>query len=232
MWTIEKRCQRRDTTAFVAPDTVDLLGQKMIGIIADRRMTKMHRYLGESSGSPRLFTGLRVWPGGYGGPTTIRPGQSASISLARQTRPFESIGIATSRDDATEEQLRERYHHPEKHWLKRREDVMVVHLDGWPGSPGRDDSICVEYWNENGVGQESIIVFDDIELVEEIAWDAKRDKLRQVCLYDSYCTVHGRHFEHPEHHYEGACASRTATLAENLEMLAFLAARNEEKDSA
>lgn len=222
MWTIEKRCGQRDTRAFVVPDTVDLLGQKMVGIVADRRMTKMHRYLGEQGGKPRLFLGLRVWHGGFGGPTTLRPGQSASISLASPQHHFEGIGFSVGREDETEEQAAKRYHHPEQQWLGQRRDITLVELDGWPGEPQRDDSIRIEYWNENGVGQETIVVFDDINLVEELAWDLKDDRRREVHLDNEFCTVHGKHIEDPGHRPAG-CTLRTATLAEDLAVLARLA---------
>lgn len=226
--TIEQRCRRRDTTAFVAPETVDALGEKLIDIVADRRMTKMHRYLGEHGGTPRLFPGLRVWRGGYSGGTTVRSRQSASVSLASAARSFEGIGFHVSRDDASEEQLRDRYHHPEKHWLGRRENVTLVQLDGCPGEPGRNDSIRVEHWNEHGVGQESIIVFDDVDPVQEIAWDLKGDPLRQVYMDDDWCLDHEKHFEDPSHVYRyGTCERRRATLAENIAVLAALAAKVE-----
>lgn len=227
MSPIEKRCQRRETVAFVAPETVDQLAEKMLGIIADRRMTKMHRWLGENGGTPRLFPGLRVWRGGLGGPTTIRARQSVGISLASHQHSFEGIGFSIGREDETEEQVRDRYHHPERQWLGQRRDITVVELDGWPGSPGRDDSIRVEYWNENGVGQETIIAFDDVDPVQEIAWNVKGDVLRQVHLDDEFCTVHGRHIEDAEHVYQSGCVLREATLAEDLAVLADLAARKE-----
>src|SRR5437868_3564793 len=230
MWPIEKRCQQRDTRAFVAPETVDLLGEKMIGIIADRRMTKMHRYLGEHVWQvpPRLFPGLRVWHGGFGGPTTLRSRQSVGINLASNQHPFERLGFSIGRDNDTEAQVAERYHHPERQWLGQRRDITSVDLHGWPGSPGRDDQIHIEYWNQNGVGQEIVVVFDDLNPVQEIAWDVKGDKARQVYLDDEFCTLHGRHFEDHEHVYQpGRCALRSATLAESLTALAGLAARHE-----
>lgn len=227
MSPIEKRCQQRHTVAFVTTDTVDALGAKMIGIIGDRRITKMHRYLGEHGGTPRLFTGLRVWPGGYSGPTTVRPGLSASISLASASRMFEGIGFSTH-SDLAEEDIRERYHHPETQWLGQRRDITLVELNGWPGQPARDDSIRVEYWNENGVGQETVLVFDDVDHVQEIAWHVKGDTERRVYMDDEYCTVHGRHVEDPEHGYQrGVCTLRTPTLAENLALLTTLAVRRE-----
>lgn len=228
MWSIEKRCTQRDTRAFVAPETVDLLGEKMIGLIADRRVTKMHRYLGEHGGTPRVSTGLRVWRGGLDGPTTQRPGQSASIHLASDHHPFEGLGFSVGWRDETEQQIRDRYHRPEDQFLGQRRDITYVELAGQPGSLGRDDSIRVEHWNEHGVGQETILVFDDLDPVQEIAWDLKADLERRVHLDDEYCTVHGQHYEDPQHHYRyGVCVLRQATMVENLALLVVLASTNQ-----
>lgn len=227
MWPIEKRCQRRDTAAFVAPETVDLLGEKMIGIIADRRMTKMHRYLGENAGTPRLFPGLRLWHGGFNGPTYARPRMSASVSLASGLYPYEGIGIGFA--DETEAHVRDRYHHPEKHWLGQRRDITFVELDGWPGSPGRDDRIRIEHWNSNGVGQETILVFDDVDHIQELAWEVQGSKERHVYMDDGWCTTHDRHFEDPDHASQiGRCALRRATVVENLRVLVGLAEQREQ----
>jgi hypothetical protein len=226
MSPIEKRCRQRNTNAFVVSVTVDLLAEKMVGIIGDRRMTKMHRYLGEQTGTPRLFPGLRVWHGGYGGAVNHRQGVGASVALASQTRSFEIVGFSIDRDGETEEQVRERYHHPEKQWLGQRRDITFVELDGWPGEPGREDSIRVEYWNQHGVGQETLIVFDDLNLVQEIAWDVKGDRERQMWMLDEFCHTHGMHFEHPDHQASG-CKGRQSTRAEDLAVLAVLAQAKE-----
>ena len=223
MWPIEKRVEQRHTVAFVTPETVDLLGMKMIGIIADRRIVKMHRYLGERGGTPDLRLGLRVWTGGFDGPTTIRPGQSASVKLASQRYPFEGVGIGVRGPDEEESTVRDRYHHPEKHWLGERREITLVELDGWPGSPSSEDQIRVEYWNEHGVGQETILTFDDLDPVQEIFWNAKGDTERRVYMGNEFCTVHHLHWEDPEHKYQADCVFRDATLAENLRVLAAIA---------
>jgi hypothetical protein len=223
MWPIEKRCQQRHTVAFVAPETVDLLGEKMIGIIADRRVTKMHRYLGENRGEPDLRLGLRVWSGGFGGPTNLRSGESASIRLASQQHPFEGVGFSVRMPNEDESAARDRYHNPEKHWLGERREITLVELDGWAGEPRRDDRIRVEYWNEHGVGQETILAFDDLDPVQELFWDVKGDRERRVYMDNEFCTVHGRHLEDPQHKYGGDCSLRRATRVENLRALVAIA---------
>jgi hypothetical protein len=224
MWPIEKRCQQRHTVSFVTSETVDLLGEKMIGIVADRRMTKVHRYLGEDRGTPDVRPGLRVWKGGYGRPTTLRPGQSASVQLASRKYPFEGIGIGVRMPNEDESTARDRYHHPEKNWLGERREITLVELDGFPGSPSSEDRIRVEYWNEHGVGQETTLVFDDLDPVQELFWDATGDKERRVYMDDEFCTAHELHLTDSQHTYRSdTCSTRRATLAENLRALAAIA---------
>lgn len=228
MWPIGKRCQERYTRAFVTADTIDLLGAKMIGIIADRRMTKMHRYLGKKGGTPRLFSGLRVWHGGFGGPTSFQPRQSVSVSLVSPHRLLEGVGFSV-RGDETEEQISERYHYPAYSDEESHRDITMVQLTGWPGEPGKDDSILVEYWNENGVGQETTLVFDDVSPVQELAWVVKGDQERQTYWDNEFCTTHDRHIEGHGHSYcHGSCVLRTATMAEDLRLLVQLAESKKE----
>lgn len=223
---IEKRCQGRHTRAFVTADTVDQLATKLVGIIADRRMTKMHRYLGERSGIPTVLAGLRVDRRASNGGVNIRPGQAVSVYLASQSRGLEGVSFGVHRDDETEDGVAAKYHHPEKQWLGERREVTLVELDGWPGQPGRDDSVRIEYWNEHGVGQEIILAFDDLDPIQEIAWDVKGDRQRQVCMWDEFCDTHGLHFEHPDHADSG-CEGRQSTRAEDLAVLAVLALRED-----
>jgi hypothetical protein len=224
--TIEQRCQQRETRAFVTAETVDPLAAKMVGIIGDRRCIKMSRYLGERGGVPRLFTGLRLWHGGFEGPVRRRPQEAVYVQLANAGRDFEGVGFHANRELATEAEAAQRYHfQQDQDWFGRREDIALVVLNGWPGEPLRSDSIRIEYWNENGVGHETILVFDDVDLVQELAWDLKHDAERQVHLDDTFCTVHGQHYEDPQHRHEfQVCVRRDATLAENLALLATLAA--------
>jgi hypothetical protein len=217
---IDKRCQRRDTRAFVTTETVDLLAEKMVGIIGDRRMTKMHRYLGERGGVPEVHAGLRVDHRAYGGGVNRTPGRSVGVYL--NGRGLAGVSFSVHLDDETDEQVAERYHHPEKQWLGDRRNITHVELRGWPGSPSREDSIRIEYWNDYGVGQETLIVFDDLDPIQEIAWDVKGDRERRVLLWDEFCDAHGLHFEHPDHQSAG-CKGRQSTRAEDLAMLAVLA---------
>lgn len=222
MWPIEKRCQRRDTNAFVVADTVDLLADKLVGIIGDRRMTKMHRYLGEHAGTPRLFPVMRVDHGAFGGGLNRRSGRSVHVYLKSQTRGLEGVGFSIDTEGETEDHVAGRYHHPERQWLGQRRNITLVELDGWPGEQGRDDSIRIEYWDEHGVGRETLLVFDDLDLVEEIAWDVKGDSDRHVRMWDEFCDEHSLHFEHPDHERSG-CKGRQSTRAEDLAVLAHLA---------
>lgn len=230
MLTIEQRCaSSREFTAFVTPETVDLLGRRMIGVVGDRRITMVCRYVGDAASTPTVITGLRVRPNGINAPTMILPGRSTSIALGNSRHMSERVGIVIGLDDETEAQQAHRYHHPEEQFLQQRRNIMRVVLEGFPGSPCADDSIRIERWNENGVGKETIIAFDDINLVEELAWDIKGDAERRVHLDNGWCVHHSCHHEDPAHTYGGACYDRDATLAENLAVLSTLAKQNEGK---
>lgn len=218
---IERRCQGGSTRAFVTAETVDLLAEKLVRIIGDRRMSKMHRYLGQA-GTPEVRAGLRVDRGAHSGGVHRRSGQSVAVCLTSQAGGLQGISFSIDRDDETEGQVAERYHHPDRQWLGQRRNITFVELNGWPGEPNRGDSIRIEYWNDHGVGQETIVVFDDFDPVQEIAWDVKGDQERQVWMWDEFCDTHGLHFEHPDHKHYG-CKGRNSTRAENLEVLAVLA---------
>lgn len=224
MWTIERRIEQPHTRAFVVPETVDALGKKMIGIVGERRMTKMHRYLGKQAGTPDIYNGLRLWHGGFDTATRQRPRESVGISLFSQSRFYEGVSFSINRMDETEEQVAQRYNHPEDQFLGQRRDITLVELAGWSGEPRRDDQIRIEYWNSNGVGQETILTFDDVNPVQELFWDIKNDKIRHVHMGDDFCTDHEQHYEDPRHIYKyGVCELRPATMAENLHLLAKLA---------
>lgn len=223
---IEKRAAMRDTCAFVTTETVDALAAKLIGMVGDRRMTMMRRYLGDHGGQPDVLAGLRIDRRGFE-PVSRREGRSVGIHL---TPGIYGLGFSVQRDGETEAEVYERYHYPEKHWLGRREDIVSVELRGWAGSPQRDDKIRIERWNQHGVGEEIIVVFDDVDLLEELAWDVKGDQVREVRMWDEFCDFHGFHYEHPSHERNGSCVGRAPTRAETLGvLLALLAALAETK---
>jgi hypothetical protein len=227
--SIEKRAEMRDTCSFVTFMTVDVLARKLIGIVGDRRMTMARRYLGERGDSPTVKTGLRLNQRGYGPPVEHRLGRGVSIHLMPG---IEGIGFSVQRDSDTEAELHERYHHPERHWLGRREDIVYVELRGWPGSPHREDAIRVERWNSHGVGEEIIVAFDDLDPVSELFWEIKGDKVREVHMWDAFCDSHGLHFEHPSHERNGQCKDRKSTRGEDLTVLGLLASIAEAKADA
>lgn len=220
--TIEQRYERRDTHGFVVAGTVDLLAEKTIGIIGDRRMTLMRRYLGEGAGTPRLYPGYRLWHGGFGDAVERRAGASVVVHVAGPGQRVDHVGFRVGPLEETEEQARERYQNPGDQWLGQRRDITFVMLLGWPGEPNLDDRVRIERWNEHGVGEETVVVFDDYDPVQEIGWAVKGDRVRQVQLWDEFCDTHGMHFEHPDHQRMG-CVGRQSTLAENLAVLAHLA---------
>jgi hypothetical protein len=226
MLPIEKRAEMPDTRGFVVAETVDVLAAKFVALIGDRRITKMHRYIRSEGSSPSVYAGLRPDHRGYEDAVGHRKGQGAYVHLASRARGLEGAGFSIGRDATeTEESMRKRYHDGAQ--ADRRTDITYVELTGWPGSPARNDSIRIEYWNEYGVGQETILVFDDFDLIDELFWDVKGDRERQVCMWDSFCDNHELHYEHPAHRQNGQCVMRDATRAENLAVLAYLAARAE-----
>lgn len=232
MLTIEKRAEQPHTVAFVTFMTVDVLARKMIGIIGNRRMTKVRRYLGDSAGTTDVMAGLYLDHRGFSDAITHCLARSVGVHLTRRGGAIEGFGFSLDRDDETEAEVRERYHHPEKHWMGRREEITLVELDGWPGSPQRTDRIRIETWNKHGVGQEVIIVFDDLDVLEEIAWDIKGDIVREVCMWDEFCTVHNLHYEHHLHERSGACEGRPPTRGETLAALAANALKAEAEEAA
>lgn len=223
MLSIEKRAASRDTRGFVVAETVDVLAAKFHALIADRRITKMHRYIRSEGGSPSVYAGLRPDHQGFSGALTHTPGRGAGVHLASRARGLEGAGFSIGCDeDESEELMRKRYHDGAQG--NRRVDITYVELTGWPGSPARDDSIRIEYWNRDGVGQETILVFDDFDLIDELFWEVKGDKERQVCMWDEFCDVHGLHYEHPSHERGSSCGHRKSTRAEDLTVLGLLAA--------
>lgn len=222
MITIEKRAQSRDTCGFVTPETVDTLAVKLIGMVDDRRMAMTRRYLGDRPGTPDVLAGLRVDWRGFS-PVSHRRGVGVGIHL---TPGINGVGFSMQRTE-TEEEARERYHSPDKQWLGQRRDLVYVELRGWAGQPHREDKIRIERWNEHGVGEEIIVVFDDLDMLEEIAWDIKKDRERQVHMWDEFCTVCDLHFEHHLHHRSTACKGRPPTRGETLAALAANALKAE-----
>lgn len=223
MPSIEKRATQPDTRAFVTAETVDALAAKFAALIGDRRITKMHRYIRSEGSSPSVYAGLRPDHRGFSSAVNYTPGHGASVHLASKARGLEGAGFSIGRDTSeTEEQVRKRYH--DGALMDRRVDITYVELTGWPGSPARNDSIRIEYWNEYGVGQETILVFDDFNMIDEMFWEVKGDREREVSMWDEFCEFHKMHFEHPEHARNGRCESRQSTRAENLAALAHLAA--------
>lgn len=226
MKTIEQRCQDSHTGAFVAVDTVDALAEKLVGIVGNRRMTKMFRYMGEHGGVPEVRAGLVPdYQGLSGDPVNRTPGHGVSIHLTGRSGGLEGVGLSIERPGETEEQAAHRYHHPEESFPPgKREEVVYVQLNGNPGQPGSQDRIRIERWNEYGVGIEVIVVFDDVDPVEEIFWRLTGNKLRHPGFEDYFCTGHEQHFADPAHEYRyKVCEYRDATLTENVAALALVA---------
>lgn len=74
-----------------------------------------------------------------------------------------TFSIGAYEHEGTEEQKRARYwaYKPED-TFSTRTDITKITVDGWPGNPSRNDTITIERWNQHGVCEDIIIVFDDI----------------------------------------------------------------------
>lgn len=223
--SIKQRCRRRDTHGFVVPETVDLLAKKAIGVIGDRRISLMHRYLGDSAGTPRLVTGYRLWHGGLSDPVTHTPGHGASVYLRGPGDRGASVRFSVGPHGETEEQARERYQHPEKQFLRQRREITFVMVQGLPGQPHPEDRLRIETWDETGLGHETIVAFDDLDPFQELVWDLTNNRKRQVHWWDEFCDEHRLHLEHPDHERSVECRTRQSSRAEDLTALAALAAR-------
>lgn len=224
MLTIDARAQRCDTDAFVTTETIDPLARKLIGIVGDRRMTKTRRYLDDRPGVLDVYAGLRLERGGISGPVEHRPGEAVIIRLTSRSRGLQGISFGVHIDGEDEAEVARRFRHPENEWMGQRRNITYVELHGWPGSPRRDDHVRIEWWNEYGVGQEVIIVFDDFDMIDELFWDVTGDEKRQVCMWDEFCAHHRQHYADPDHKRGSDCDPRPPTMAENLSVLSKLAA--------
>lgn len=170
-------------TAWVGSDNIAALSDHVEAIVkgkdSTRRLTIISRYRhGNDTGEDKGLVGTSCKTGltldrdvdpAYGPierRTQARPaGQSITFHL---TPGIEAFGFSAYDNDGTEEDQRARYwaYDPTDVFSARRNIVKVV-IDGWPGSPSRNDKIQIEHWNDHGVCKDTIILFDDI-------WDEDR----------------------------------------------------------
>lgn len=168
--SVEKRLRHRSAWVFVALDTIDALTDHVIGLLGPdehRRMTIVQRYLrsdgdrGDVAGSLTIKTSLTRaghgtrYPGGIDRHTQSNPfGKALTVWLGPGIEAF-GFG-AYAHEAATEDAVRARYHDT----TRRREDITLLHLNGFPGEPTKDDRVVIEHWNQFGVCSEVTVALD------------------------------------------------------------------------
>lgn len=179
MLPLAERLSTRDSLVFVAMDTVDALADRVLGIFGEgREVTRIHTYRHTVPKDPTdaqrenrglqsltVVTGLRLATlDEVHGPIkrweSVSPvGKGLHIYLSPGL--LEGFGFgAYEYESATEEQVIARYHsHVAGDTYSRRRNLTVVEIDGWPGSPNREDRIRIEHWNDHGVCSETLIAF-------------------------------------------------------------------------
>jgi len=154
---------RREATAMVALDTIDVLAERVTNLLAHgRRMTLARRYTYVDS-PPNVTTGLildgepRAWKqeGGAGFGVHLKPGL------------LNGFGFSCYAHDgnATEKEAFARYHAgksmSDDPFARRRDMTEVRIVGGLPGDgPARDDEVVIRHWKADGVCDERVVAFD------------------------------------------------------------------------
>lgn len=158
---IDERAHRHQMRAFVAHDTIEAIVARIEPMVrSGRRMTLMRRYLG----SDEVFdfrTGLTLDTDTPSGGVEIRrqdnpAGMYAQFLLTHVT----SFGVSAYAMDGDEDAVRARWHSEGR----RREDCVLIRITGGAdGAFGYTDKIEITRYNENGVGEQTIVVFDQLD---------------------------------------------------------------------
>lgn len=179
-----ERLRSRDVVAPVTLETVDLLVDRFLGILGgqgERTLTVLQQYRYKNGTDPMSKQGL--WNLGYGAKTGLRVGGdewadwitrkngvdrwSQKTPLGRGVTVYlepgiESVGFGVhdmgyNREWATSEEAAWAYYRDD---TKQREEITLVHLDGFAGEPTRHDRLMIEDWNRHGVCSETLILFN------------------------------------------------------------------------
>ncbi len=174
-------------SAACALDTVPLLGQRVINLLSwGRRMTVVSRYLEAESLDVKV--GLTVDHEQGDRAISLRTEDhyaSFGVHLAPGIEGF-SFAAFGSDGNATEAEVWKRYHSGEK----KREITTVELIGGGDGAlgPGREDHITITYWNQHGVGRQTVVGFDTNAFYE--VWLARENQgwlLGKESLDVAYC---------------------------------------------
>lgn len=144
---------QRYVTAMAALDTVELLAERVLNLLAHgRRITIARRYT-YIDRPPEVHAGLTV----DGQPRVWAKHDGVGVNLKPGLRGF---GFSACAGRAgTEKEVWDRYHANEDD----RRDMTLVEIDGGlPGDdyPSQDDRIVIRCWNTHGVCDETVVVFD------------------------------------------------------------------------
>lgn len=162
------RFAQRSFRALVADDTFDPLVERVKAMLSgDRRMVLTHRYLHRNE--LRTHVGLRLDTGDRyydedDNETYANTRDPFRVSENRYGRGFSAslapgihfVAFATE-GDKTERQMRAAWE--SRGTGSHHRPVTQVHVDGWADSPSREDRIEIEFWNEHGIGQSTLILF-------------------------------------------------------------------------
>jgi hypothetical protein len=146
----------QDVTAMVAPDTIELLAKRVTTMLDHgRRITVARRYP-HTGQPPEITAGLiQVEP-----PRLFnRPGDYISLTVPLHPGSSSGFRFATDpADGATEKDVWTAFHTGGDH---RRSMTQVRVVGGLAGnSPAANDKIVINFWNQDGVCRETVIVFD------------------------------------------------------------------------
>lgn len=158
--------------AACALDTVPLLARRVTNLLSwGRRMSVAHRFL--TSEALDLKAGLTVDHGQGDRAITFRADDhyaSFSVYLTPGLEGF-SFAVFASDGNTTEEQVWKRYHSD-----GRNSEITTVNMiGGGEGNraPGKEDRITITYWNQRGVGRQTVVGFDSSAYFD--AWTAREN---------------------------------------------------------
>lgn len=169
---LAERVGKHDLHAFVALDTIDLLADHLTAIVGTgRRFSVFDQYVGDKP--------LSLWETGYRAKTSLYLSQEtryesgihrweqrcfpAGKGITFHCDPgivawgISAYDLAREKHNRTEDAAAAYYHSR----TERRTNVTLVRVDGWPSHPARSDRIFIEHWNEHGVCQETLVMFEE-----------------------------------------------------------------------
>lgn len=168
-----------DLTLFAAMDTIGIIADRLEAIVGtDRRMTVLRAYRPSPDATSNdlsldrvnVETGLTLEDRQTLREPVERLAQSAPYGYGiffNLSNGFTSgFGVsAYERQAPTQAAVAARYRRAMDHTTDMRRitsphNVTRVVMQGWPGSPSYDDRIKIEDWNDNGVCQDTLIVFE------------------------------------------------------------------------